>query len=781
MGIESFFNTITKNKIISESLLIKEKINCNYLYIDFNSIIYIVADILENEINYYLFSIIINKKDEKCVTIEKKYDIHLNNIDEFKTYFTQERIGNLVNIYIYEYIENLILNIIITEDLKDIFISIDGTPTMSKIVEQKKRRHMNYIISYFKEQIYEKFKHSIDEINNLFYENKISFNRGYITSWSNYIQEIFNNLNSPSYKIKLKEYCINLENIIISSAYEFGEGEKKIMENILFNKKPGSYVIFSPDSDVVLLSLIMQNTLSKNNIENTFNLIRHNQNENVIENISICILRDNIYNFIYNKMNNYRKNNHSKSNIINDIIGIFTFFGNDFLPKIESINTKNGFIVLMDLYAKHLNWCRSYNIYLLFEENNIVRINYDVFCNIINKISENEDKLIFDKFLSHEYKNYNYLSNILEPNEITPFFIDRINRYSHGFNKIIRYIKLNPECTSEIIINNIINNFTDRDCFIKQFCEIEKTFEYENMDNNILIKLILDKYIEKLKNKENIRCGLKFVKYSDSIDDKYHQKCLKDLLLHPEMIITEYDKEVYKLEKRMDNYKNIGLDNSNKMGICELKYKDSEYKIYTDKNIEEKKKFYYEKILNCFSDNSINYVCKEYIKGFCWVIDFYFNKNNRDININNISIWHYKFDHTPYFKELNKYLSNMYNRNLELTKLFFSVSDINNSLYVKSSQFMNRFEQYLYITPKHNHNNVPDIYNLFLDESNLFMDLNDFVKKLLNGENHILDVYNTKFFNKGNIIGLKNYDFTKFMEKMYQLRKLIDVDKLLDL
>ena len=53
--------------------------------------------------------------------------------------------------------------------------------------------------------------------------------------------------------------------------------------------------------------------------------------------------------------------------------------------------------------------------------------------------------------------------------------------------------------------------------------------------------------------------------------------------------------------------------------------------------------------------------------------------------------------------------------------------------------------------------------------------------KLLNGENHIFDVYNTKFLNKGNIIGLKNYDFTKFMEKMYQLRKLTDVDKLLDL
>ena len=110
-----------------------------------------------------------------------------------------------------------------------------------------------------------------------------------------------------------------------------------------------------------------------------------------------------------------------------------------------------------------------------------------------------------------------------------------------------------------------------------------------------------------------------------------------------------------------------------------------------------------------------------------------------------------------------------------------SISDINSSSYVKSLQFMNRFEQYLYITPKHNHNNIPDIYNIILNESNLFMDLDDYVKKLLNGENNILDVYNTKFFNKGNIIGLRNYDFTKFMEKMYQLRKIMDMDKLLDI
>jgi 5'-3' exonuclease len=85
------------------------------------------------------------------------------------------------------------------------------------------------------------------------------------------MQEIYNHLASPDYKTTLYEICTNLKDIIISSSYEFGEGEKKIMEEILHEKKEGSYVIFSPDSDVVLLSLLMQNKLYKLNIINAKN------------------------------------------------------------------------------------------------------------------------------------------------------------------------------------------------------------------------------------------------------------------------------------------------------------------------------------------------------------------------------------------------------------------------------------------------------------------------------------------------------------------------------
>jgi 5'-3' exonuclease len=768
MGIENLFNTIKKNKLTADSLNIDEKINCNYLYIDFNSVIYIVSDILESDFNYYLYCLIINKKDDNCFRIEKKYNFIYDSYEEFCEYMTNDKIIDFFKYNLYLYIDNFIENLFICDNIKNIHMAFDGTPTLAKIIEKKKRRYIKYLVSVLKDNIYNRLKNTIDENRQILDKYYISINRVF-NKWNICIQEIYNNLISPEYKLNIKQKCVNLINVEISSSYEFGEGEKKIMEHILNYNNSGSYVIFSPDADVVLLSLLIQNKLLKMNISNTFNLIRHNNNHDEIENISICNLRENILNTVINKMNNYRKYNYNKNNLIDDIIGLFTFFGNDFLPKIESLNIKNGINILLDIYARHLNWWRGTNIYLLFEENNITKVNYDVFTNIINKLAEYEDKLIFDKYLSSEYKNFNYLSEIFEPNTITPFFIDRLNRYCHGFNKIIRYIRLNLNTNADEIFTNVINNFSDKENFINQFIKIEGSQE-ESIDVETYIKSLIEKMIEKIRDTNSYRCGLKLVKYSDMISDKFHQKCMNDDLIHDDMDISDYDIEIYKLEKRLDNYRELGIDTENKIGITELKYKNSEYKIYTDKYINDKKKFFYEKIMNCYTAEAINFISKDYIKGFFWVIDHYFNKNNRNTNINNISVWYYKYDHTPYFNEIALYLDSLYNKNNELNKIFQYISDISSETFVKATDFMNSFEQYLFITPNINKIDIPEIYKNIINDDNIYIDINNIIHKILNGDKTLFDTYNTKFLNKGNIIGLKNCDYKYFMNKVSSLR-----------
>jgi 5'-3' exonuclease len=778
MGIENFFNTIIKNDISSDLLLIEEKIKCDFFYIDFNSILYILSNELEKDINYYLYALIINEFDGDTDKIELKYNIKFTTINEFNTYFNQNTINNIIKNNIYKYIQNLCRDLLYSDTLQKLYISIDGTPTMSKIVEQKKRRYMNYIVSKLKKNIYDKYSTTIPRDKQIFYDNYKSFNRGNMLTSGNYMQEIYNYLESSEYKTTIYNICKNLKDIKISSSYEIGEGEKKIMENILYEKQPGSYVIFSPDSDVVLLSLLMQNKLIKLNINTTFNLLRCEQIHNKIDNISICNLRKNILDYIFERMNTFRKYNHNKNNIIDDIIGLFTIFGNDFLPKIESINIKIGFNIIFDFYAKHLNWCRSSQYNLLFEENGITKINYDVLQNIFNRLSEFEDKILYDKYISTEYKNYKYLSTILEPNNITPFFIDRLNRYCHGYNKIIRYIKQNPNCDAENIYSRIINKFTDKEQWEVEFIKIENyiNIDINTVSNKDIILSILQKMIDKLSVNETYKCGLKLVRYADNIDDKFHVNAMKDALLHTQMIVDDYDKEIYKFEKRMDTYRSIGTDNFDKIGYCEIKYKESEYKVHVDKNIDDKKYYFYNKILNCESQRDIDELCKEYLRGFFWTIDFYFNKNNRMQNINNISTWHYKYDHAPYFKEITDYLNSLSNRNVELNRINYSITDLSSGFYVKSSDFLTKFEQYMYITPKSNYAELPEIYKEVITDESIFMDLDKIANRIVNGENHLLDTYNIKYINKSNLIGLRDCDYNKFMNKILNLRKFNEID-----
>lgn len=778
MGIENFFNTLTKSNFIEKLYLdkLESKLETQYLYIDFNSVIYTIVEDFEYDINYYLYSIIIKNKDEYCETIEKKYSINFEDIDSFSNYFKQETVDELIKESIYNFIKNLCIKVN-KYTLREIYISFDGTPTFSKISEQKKRKYLNCIISDFKKEIYENYKEKIDKDRELFYSKKISFgvNRPnkYCGNWSGHIQDIYNNLSSFQFKIEMYELCPNLKELIISSAYEFGEGEKKITEHIMQNKKSGKYIIYSPDSDTILLSIIINNKFKRLNIDTDINILKHDSNENKIELISILKLIDNIYEYVYTKLNPFRKHNHDKLNIIDDLIGLITFFGNDFLPKIESLNMKNGFEILLTTYAKNLSYCRLKNPYLLYTENNKTKINMYVFTDLINKLSELEDKLLFDKYISSEFKNFNYLLRIFGNNEHTPFFIDKLNRYCHGFNKVVRYIKLNPDKTSEEIYRNIIEKFSDKNDWERIFNDIEnKDKQYGEINTNDILNII----IESVKENKKYKLGLKLVKNSENVLDKFHQINIKEDLEHPMMNINDYDIEIYKLEKKMDEYKNISLEPEEKIGLVDLKYKDNEYKIHTDRNITIKKDYFYKEILK-LNEDEINNLSEEYIKGFFWTIDFYFNKIERNININNISIWSYKYSHTPYFKEINKYIDNYNNI---LNELYKSISDISSEYYVSPSQYINSLEQYLYITPKHIlKNNIPDIYKEILNDSNLFIEIEKFYEEIKSGNITLLESYDSKTITKLNITGFKKSSYYDFMSKILPLRKLNEYEPII--
>ena len=171
---------------------IKNKINGNYVYLDFVSIVYKIQEKVGKEINYILFSLLliknklINNIELESIMLKKminKYNYLLdennsiidilennflpyeNKIDKLNSIINDEYIKKYtktlemnierINIYVYNDILSFVTDIL-TEKLinvESVTISFDGIPSFGKIQEQRQRRYMRYAFLEFKKHI----------------------------------------------------------------------------------------------------------------------------------------------------------------------------------------------------------------------------------------------------------------------------------------------------------------------------------------------------------------------------------------------------------------------------------------------------------------------------------------------------------------------------------------------------------------------------------------------------------------------------------------------------
>uniref|UniRef100_A0A6C0H884 Xrn1 N-terminal domain-containing protein n=1 Tax=viral metagenome TaxID=1070528 RepID=A0A6C0H884_9ZZZZ len=566
MGIDGFANFLFKfiNNNSCEELMLESnirKIVSNDIIFDINFLIYQELIEIETEINDIIKILLC---DISVSSLDKDINILLDEYfqkDYWKIYNKQSKLtvkiflddlfniidtnqNTLLDIIIYNKIINTIhyninkLHII--EFIEKISIFFDGIPSLSKMIEQRRRRIKNYLESHnkkiIKKEIFNNFLNNFVNIKQFINNTNILQNNKYndilevcyfnYFEWNNTKLVIDKSMGSTSkfiincaiyLKNNLQSYFPNI-NIYINDSNINGEADVKIFQYINLNNKPIDYCIHTIDSDIIYQMIVQQIYYKIINYNITISVLRYTKN-NIIQIIDGILLIKNILH-LYNTINNITEVN-NKYQIIWDICLIFYLFGNDHLPGSVEIGTELG----LEFYLK--------THYSSLQNNNIININ-----NILNN---------YNSFFDFNLENLSlYLTKINETKYINYLLI-----IMHRFFKVnIKFINL-------LIYKFNLINLEEILIFLKEFIIYRgKTLtpiEYNKLDDDDLRKkFMVDnieyKYIHLLdKNSINI--------IEENID--YYEEEYNGLILYirPYYISSDpyYDICNYNYEKCINN------------------------------------------------------------------------------------------------------------------------------------------------------------------------------------------------------------------------------------
>lgn len=731
MGIDNLFGSISKIDLFKKqngvTINLKNKIQCDYLYIDFNSIIYIVTQKMDSDLNYLLYAIIINKIDDRCKEIQKIWNIPSLKYEQYGK-FLQTLQPKIVIPKISEYITQA-LEPLIDPKIKLLYISFDGIPNIGKMIEQKKRRYMDSILSEIKKT----FNKNFASYRELYDRYKYTFDRSVITSSHPFMRSIYEHF---------KDFKFHKANVIINGPDVFGEGEKKIMEDIVINEKSGDYAIFSPDADLIVLAIILQSILAQKGVKSTFKILRYNQQQKSIDLINIA---NNLFEFAKTKLNK----DIDIYEFYLDFSYIVTLFGNDFVPKIEAIDPDKDIETLLNKYFEFRN---NGNTSIIYKKDDYM-INYENLGKYLLLISKQEKYMIIDKYIKRNYLNYfNISDNFKIISE--PILFKKIKIYIQLANNIFDYVdhlkkqnsnidSVDLKMASKYIFEEFMKNIDDK--YIDLMMSVERYFKNSNDTPSDIfekIELIIE-VLWRIKEYPT----LKFIQKNEDIESDFHQKRLRGVFPHSKMEVTPYDIEVYMLENKLGKYKKMLNAIPTDIGYCNLKIVNNRYEFKYSKNMDN----YYE----TFDIENKTKLTKNYIKALYWVFDFYYNKNDHIQNLQ-ISTWFYKYYIAPTLSDICRFILKKDNEKYYKDILGHRVPH---------DKFMTPLEHLMYINPLQKIRDL--VPKKYVDNKIIFPDLTKISNEIVNyrGKKYI-DCRMAYFVNKCHLTGIKPLTFRVFKKAL---------------
>lgn len=754
MGLDRFANFISKsiNNDGIEELSIDNnlrKIVSNYVIFDLNFLIYQEIVEIENEINDIIKIILClpfstDKGDKlelilKSIFMQPHWKLYymgsdLENIfdgynedeiiNKFITYINSRITSNvdlsnekneglsILELVIYEKIVNTIINYIDkihhVNFIQSISIFYDGIPSISKVIEQRRRRIKNYLESNEKKLLFKKYfdnllpnnknlfdclskKYCDDNINSIilfdyFKWIKIRFTIDKsIGPSSNFIKNLELYMN-----IKIKKYYPKIK-IYINSSKENGESDLKIFKNISQEELIGDYCIHTTDSDFIHQILIQQSYFKIINKDINFTVVKYLKNANLFGYVQVLDSNLIIKNLLdlYNSLNNIKTNNYK---IIWDLCLIFYLFGNDHLPSSIEIGPE----LSLEYYIKsHYNSLGKHNIVTL--KNSHITIDLKNLLNFCEKIYENNELNITKIILQRFFKINTLLISL---------FVDK---FSLNFKEILEFMK------NFIIYCGLINS--------------------EELDDNDLRKIYLkdvnintyDSYLDlsifnlKKDKQKYFLDSIELIK--ENID--WYENEFNGLILYskPQNITSDSYQDLY-------NY-------ISEKATSNLSKKYTNY--YDHLNIHQHLNL--TNVIDNFDENHVN----EYLKKIYHLTITQFG-NMKDYHSNNLT-W-FKYYSVPSLKNIITFLKNIPEETNQIKKWYNEIKNEN----VDIDKYLNSTNHHLLITPFISNYKLPvnilniikemkSIDNMWFETTETFdyrnIDINNFFKSW---ENAIINI-----------------------------------------
>uniref|UniRef100_A0A6C0DGM6 Xrn1 N-terminal domain-containing protein n=1 Tax=viral metagenome TaxID=1070528 RepID=A0A6C0DGM6_9ZZZZ len=289
MGIPSYFSYIVRNHPDILIQLQNKNFMIDNFYLDCNSIIY---DVIHN------IDFAILKEDETDIIIKNV----CSKIDEY---------------------------IQIIKPVNNLMVAFDGVAPVAKLNQQRERRYKSLFQTKITRSIYKNVKSD-------------PWNTSAITPGTTFMNKL--NERIKNYYNDPKKYQLN--NIIISTSSNYGEGEHKIFDfirNFPSQHSSKTTVIYGLDADLIMLGI--------NHLPICEKIYLFRETPQFIQSINsdlepnkeyILDLPELAKTITLNMNNNEELSLEQKKNRVYDYIFLCFFLGNDFMPHFPSINIRTG-------------------------------------------------------------------------------------------------------------------------------------------------------------------------------------------------------------------------------------------------------------------------------------------------------------------------------------------------------------------------------------------------------------------------------------------------------